>query len=69
MPTTVLAAREDRLFPFEFQARVARERLGTDVVPVPGGHLAALSQPEAISAAIRDPHAIRNREARASDRT
>ena len=52
VPTTVLAARDDRFFPFAFQQRVARERLDTDVVPVPGGHLAALSQPEAIIAAI-----------------
>lgn len=51
VPTTVLAAREDRFFPYDFQARVAFERLGLDVVGVPGGHLAALSQPEAIAAA------------------
>jgi pimeloyl-ACP methyl ester carboxylesterase len=51
VPTTVLAAREDRFFPYVFQARVAHERLGLDVVPVPGGHLAALSRPEAIVAA------------------
>jgi len=50
--TTVLAGRDDRFFPFAFQQRVARERLDIDVTPVPGGHLAALSQPEAISAAI-----------------
>lgn len=48
-PTTVLAGREDRLFPFEFQDRVARERLGTEAQPVPGGHLAALSAPEAVT--------------------
>ena len=47
----VLASRDDRFFPYDFQARVAYERLGLDVVPVPGGHLAALSQPEAIAAA------------------
>jgi pimeloyl-ACP methyl ester carboxylesterase len=52
VPTTVLAGRDDRFFPFDFQARVARERLGLDVVPVPGGHLAALSQPEAIATAL-----------------
>ena len=54
VPTTVLAGREDRFFPYAFQARVAYERLGLDVVPVPGGHLAALSQPEAIVAAFCD---------------
>lgn len=52
VPTTVLAGRDDRFFPFDFQARVARERLGVEVVPVPGGHLAALSQPEAIATAL-----------------
>ena len=35
-------------FPFAFQQRVARERLGLEAEPVPGGHLAALSQPDAL---------------------
>ncbi len=43
VPTTVLSAREDRLFPPELQQRVARERLGLDVQELPGGHLVALS--------------------------
>jgi pimeloyl-ACP methyl ester carboxylesterase len=51
-PTTVLAGRDDRFFPLGFQRRVARERLGQDVVEVPGGHLAALSHPEAIAEAL-----------------
>jgi pimeloyl-ACP methyl ester carboxylesterase len=51
--TTVLAGVDDRFFPLEFQRRVARERVGLDVVEVPGGHCAALSRPEAIAAAIR----------------
>jgi pimeloyl-ACP methyl ester carboxylesterase len=46
--TTVLAARDDRFFPYEFQRRVAKERLGLAVEEVPGGHLCALSQPEAL---------------------
>jgi alpha/beta hydrolase family protein len=45
VPTRVLVPREDRLFPLEFQRRVARERLGLDVDEVPGGHLVALSRP------------------------
>lgn len=49
VPTTVLAGREDRLFPYEFQVRVARDRLGLDVEPLPGGHLVALSQPAALA--------------------
>jgi len=52
VPTTVLAGRDDRFFPFEFQNRVARERLATDARPVPGGHLAALSQPDAVARAL-----------------
>ncbi|HWJ52498.1 MAG TPA: alpha/beta fold hydrolase [Propionibacteriaceae bacterium] len=48
VPTTVLAGRDDRLFPFAFQRQVAAERLGLKAEPVPGGHLAALSQPEAL---------------------
>ena len=45
VPTRVLAGRDDRLFPLEFQRRVARERLGLDIDEIPGGHLAALSRP------------------------
>ena len=47
--TTVLVGREDRLFPYEFQVRVARERLGVAAEPLPGGHLLALSQPAALA--------------------
>jgi pimeloyl-ACP methyl ester carboxylesterase len=52
VPTTVLAGREDRFFPFAFQNRVARERLRMEARPVPGGHLAALSQPDAVTRAL-----------------
>jgi pimeloyl-ACP methyl ester carboxylesterase len=45
VPTRLVAGREDRLFPLEFQRRVAKERLGLDVDEVPGGHLVALSRP------------------------
>jgi pimeloyl-ACP methyl ester carboxylesterase len=45
VPTRVLAGREDRFFPLEFQRRVARDRLGLPVEEVPGGHLLALSRP------------------------
>jgi pimeloyl-ACP methyl ester carboxylesterase len=50
--TTVLAGREDRFFLLSFQIRVARERLGTEAQPVPGGHLAALSEPDAVTRAL-----------------
>jgi pimeloyl-ACP methyl ester carboxylesterase len=52
VPTTVLAGRDDRFFPYEFQRRVARDRLSLGVEPLPGGHLLALSQPEALVARL-----------------
>ena len=52
VPTTVLAGREDRFFPFELQRRVAMTRLGAEVGELPGGHLLALSQPEALAERI-----------------
>ncbi|WP_116452944.1 alpha/beta fold hydrolase [Blastococcus litoris] len=45
VPTRVVAGRDDRLFPVDFQRKVAAERLGLDVDEVPGGHCAALSRP------------------------
>ena len=50
--TAVLAGRDDRFFPIEFQRRVAHERLGTDVQALPGGHLNALSEPQAVAEAL-----------------
>jgi pimeloyl-ACP methyl ester carboxylesterase len=43
VPTRVLAGRHDRLFPLDFQRRVARERLAIDVEEIDGGHMLALS--------------------------
>jgi pimeloyl-ACP methyl ester carboxylesterase len=45
VPTRVLAGRLDRLFPAEFQRRVARDRLGLPTEELDGGHLLALSRP------------------------
>jgi pimeloyl-ACP methyl ester carboxylesterase len=45
VPTTVLVPRADRLFPLEFQRRVARERLGLEIEEMEGGHLPFLSRP------------------------
>ncbi|MGN9906544.1 alpha/beta fold hydrolase [Phytohabitans sp. LJ34] len=45
VPTRLLQARDDRLFPLEFQRRQARERLGIEIDVMPGGHLVALSRP------------------------
>ena len=49
VPTRVLIGRDDRLFPAEFQKRVARERLGLDGDVIPGGHMAALSHPREVA--------------------
>ena len=51
-PIHVVAGRDDRFFPLEFQRRVSRQRLGVDPVVVPGGHLAALSHPDELTAVI-----------------
>jgi pimeloyl-ACP methyl ester carboxylesterase len=49
---TVIAARDDRFLPVEFQQQLARDRLGVEPVVIPGGHLVALSQPDELTAAI-----------------
>jgi len=46
VPTTVISSRDDRVFPIDFQIRVAEERLGITPVQLPGGHLVSLSHPE-----------------------
>jgi pimeloyl-ACP methyl ester carboxylesterase len=48
VPIHVVAGRDDRFFPIEFQQRVARERLRKKVEEIPGGHLVALSNPEGL---------------------
>jgi pimeloyl-ACP methyl ester carboxylesterase len=45
VPTRVLAGRHDRMFPLDFQRRVARERLGVEVDDIDGGHMVALGNP------------------------
>jgi pimeloyl-ACP methyl ester carboxylesterase len=49
VPIKVVVGADDRFFPREFQERIARERLGVGVDVIPGGHLVALSQPEALA--------------------
>jgi len=49
VPTRVLAGRGDRIFPLEFQRRVARERLGLEVDELDGGHMVALSKPSQLA--------------------
>ncbi|EFC81913.1 alpha/beta fold hydrolase [Parafrankia sp. EUN1f] len=53
VPIRVVAGTDDRFFPVEFQRRVARDRLGIDADVLPGGHLLALSQPEALARYLR----------------
>jgi pimeloyl-ACP methyl ester carboxylesterase len=54
VPTRVVAGREDRLFPVDFQRRVAADRLGLPVDEVPGGHLAPLSHPVELADRLED---------------
>jgi pimeloyl-ACP methyl ester carboxylesterase len=48
-PTRVLTARHDRMFPLDFQRRIARERLGIEVDEIDGGHMVAMSQPTGLA--------------------
>jgi len=49
VPIHVVAGREDRFFPVEFQRRVAQERLQVGVDELPGGHLLALANPRGLA--------------------
>jgi pimeloyl-ACP methyl ester carboxylesterase len=49
VPTRVIAGRDDRLFPVDFQRRVARERLGIEPDVLDGGHMLCLSQPRQLA--------------------
>jgi len=52
VPTRVLSGEQDRLFPVDFQIRIARQRLGITPETLPGGHLVALSRPEELAARL-----------------
>ena len=52
IPIHVVAGRDDRFFPIEFQRRIARERLGKEVEEIAGGHLLALSNPQGLAARL-----------------
>ena len=52
VPTRVVAGAADRFFPLSLQQHVARDRLGVEPSVVSGGHLAALSAPVEVAAAI-----------------
>ena len=47
--TRVLAGRHDRMFPLDFQRRVAHERLGIELDEIDGGHMVAMSNPAALA--------------------
>jgi pimeloyl-ACP methyl ester carboxylesterase len=49
IPIHVIAGRDDRFFPIEFQRRVAQERLRLGVDELPGGHLLALANPRGLA--------------------
>jgi pimeloyl-ACP methyl ester carboxylesterase len=49
VPIHVIAGRDDRFFPIEFQRRVAEERLQVQVDELPGGHLLALANPRGLA--------------------
>jgi pimeloyl-ACP methyl ester carboxylesterase len=54
VPTRVLAPTGDRLFPRDFQRRVARERLGLEIDEMAGGHLPMLSRPRELAERLVD---------------
>ena len=49
IPIRDVASANDRFFPFQFQRRVARDRLKMDPETLPGGHLVALSNPQGLA--------------------
>ncbi len=49
VPTRVLIPTSDRLFPVDFQRRIARERLGLEIDEMAGGHLPMLSRPRELA--------------------
>ena len=49
IPIDVIAGESDRFFPAGFQRRLAQDRLGVGADVLPGGHLMALSQPDALA--------------------
>jgi pimeloyl-ACP methyl ester carboxylesterase len=52
VPMRVVAGADDRLFPVDFQRKLARDRLGLDVDVLPGGHLLALVHPAALASLL-----------------
>lgn len=63
VPTRVLCPSDDRLFPWSFQERVVRDRLGLDLDEIPGGHLPMLSRPDELAQRLVDLYAEAARSA------
>jgi pimeloyl-ACP methyl ester carboxylesterase len=49
VPIRVIAGLHDRLFPYPFMQRLARERLGVEAEPIATGHMPALVRPEELA--------------------
>jgi Alpha/beta hydrolase family len=54
VPTRVLVPTDDRLFPRDFQRRVASERLGLEIDEIADGHLPMLSRPRELAQRLVD---------------
>ena len=52
--TRAILCREDQFFPASFMRRQVRDRLGVEPLEIPGGHYAALTNPDAVAAALDD---------------
>jgi pimeloyl-ACP methyl ester carboxylesterase len=52
VPIHVLVGADDRFFPLDFQKRLAAARLNRGIDTVLGGHLVALSNPEALASRL-----------------
>ena len=49
VPIRVIAGLHDRLFPYPFMQRLAKERLNVEAEPIASGHMPALSVPEELA--------------------
>lgn len=68
VPIRALGGRHDRMFPLEFQRRIARERLGIEVDGIDGGHMVALSNPAELANRLQAYRVITHDEGTAASR-
>jgi hypothetical protein len=52
VPTSAIVGSDDRLFPVDFQRQLVIDRAGVAPVVIPGGHLLALANPDALTEAL-----------------